>query len=139
MKTKKNRNRYKKNQPNKLTIHRNDYLISENNRITYIYRTNIQGIIVEIICVSLEIRIQKDWKTIIYYDSYHDGALHRHTYSSIVNDSDVADYLGVRKKGGQKRLLRWAIDDIKNNYLHYKKQFVKRCRKLGVSIDVEIY
>lgn len=120
-------------------INRNNYQISENNWLTYIYNQDSYGNIIEVVCVSLEIKINNKWKTIIYYDSSHAGVLHRHTINSLETDTDVVDYLSVRKKGNQKRLLSWAIRDIKNKYIFYKKKFIIRCIRSGINIVIDIY
>lgn len=136
---KKRKYRNKKKQVMISHTHRTDFLLTTNNKLTYVYQTNIYGQMIEITCVSLEIQIEDKWKTVVYYDSTHNKQLHRHTYFSIETDTDVVDYFGVKKKGSQKRLLKWAIQDIKNNYLIYKKQFIKRCKEINVNLDIEIY
>jgi len=105
----------------------------------YIYKTKLSSIITEIICVSLEVKVNKEWITIIFYDSSHQGRLHRHTKIFINNDLDVVDYQGVKQKGNQKALLTWAINDLKNNYLFYKKKFIKRNKDLLKNINIEKY
>lgn len=120
-------------------IKRNEIILSDNNRLSYIYKINMQKIITEIVCVSLEIKIKEDWLTIIYYDSHHDGILHRHTRSSIQSDADFVDYFGVKRKGDFNKKLHWAIDDIKHNYLNYKKQFIKSNKKFGINLNIDLF
>src|SRR3989344_7775944 len=84
-----------------------EYIITENNRIICIhqYKKTARGKveILEIICVSLDIRIKNKWKTIIYYDSSHDGILHRHTKIAYPDESDITDQNNVKQKGTQKK------------------------------------
>ena len=87
----------------------NQFFISENNRITYIWRYNKVKKKVDIVCVSLEINISGDWITIIYYDNYHGGLLHRHTRIAYNDEADIVDYNGVKKKGTTNKHLQWAI------------------------------
>ena len=47
--------------------------LSENNRLTYIYDYSVKRLCMEIVCVSLEIKIKNDWVTILRYDNHHDG------------------------------------------------------------------
>lgn len=121
-----------------LRIHRNDFRLSNNNRLTYVYKTENKGILIEVTNVSLEIQINNKWETIIRYDNAH-GKLHRHTRITINSNADIVDYIGVKQKGSQKRLLGWAIDDIKKKYIIYKSKFLERCRALGFRVDMEIY
>ena len=123
-------------------IHRNDINIagSENNRITYIFKTIKTGKIIEITSVTLDIKINNKWVTIVHYDSYNDGRLHRHLRLVIEDDTDITDYQGVRKKGTQRRLLTWAINDIKSKYTYYKKRFIfwnkEYLRKNNIEIEI---
>lgn len=123
------------------SIHRASYAITENNRLTYIYKRDANKKIVEVTCASLEIKVRDKWNTIIYFDSdeTHSGILHKHTYVSLEKDADIVDYFGVKRKGSQKKLLEWAIKDIRTNYIVYKKQFIKRLRQTGTDIDVDLY
>jgi hypothetical protein len=107
-------------------IAKNKISLTQNNRITYIYRILDTGRVVEVICVSLEIRYGEKWRTIIYYDNHHDF-LHRHERINLETSSDITTTNGVRQKGTNRRLLRWAIQDISNNYISYKLKFLKRC------------
>ena len=91
----------------------------------------------EIICVSLEIKIADEWETIIYYDNHHDGKLHRHKKIAYGDFSDIVDYEGIKKHGSFTTLLNWAKHDIQNNYLTYKRKFIDRNKKRLVNIDVE--
>ena len=54
----------------------------------------------EIVCVSLEIKIKNDWVTILRYDNHHDGVFtHRHTLIAYNNTADIVDYNGTKRKG----------------------------------------
>lgn len=103
--------------------------LTETNRLNYVYKINPKNNrkVEEIISVSYSIRIHGKWITIIYYDSTHNGVLHRHiTISLNDSNSDSPTMNGVRQKGTQHRLLTWAMRDLFNNYLHYKENFLKR-------------
>jgi len=122
-------------------ISKQEHIITENNRITCIHkykkvnRGKVE--IFEIICVSLEIRIKNKWKTIIYYDSSHDGNLHRHTKIAYPDESDITDQNNVKRKGTQEKLLEWAIKDIKNNFIVYRKNYLKRSKKFIKDLNQE--
>lgn len=102
--------------------------LTEVDRLTKIYKANKDGEISEITCVSLEIKINNEWITIIYYDSFHNGSLHKHVTVSMVDRSDSPTTDGVRKKGTQRKLLTWAIKDITINYFYYKRNFFRRSK-----------
>lgn len=124
----------------KEVVYESGYSISENNRLTYVYKTDRRGAITEVTCVSLEIKVKNMWKTIIYYDSSHrDNLLHRHTFMTLESDSDVTDYKGVKRKGTQKELLEWSIHNITSNYIFYKKRFIKLIRRTDKLIDIEFF
>lgn len=103
------------------------FLLSENNRITYIYKVSKTKKVVEVTCVSLDIYLDKSWITIVYYDNYH-GKMHRHVTVSTIDNSDTPTEISVRQRGTNRRLLGWAINDIKANYLIYKSKFLKRSK-----------
>ena len=102
--------------------------LTEVDGLTKIYKTNRDGEIYEITCVSLEIKINNEWITIIYYDSFHNGLLHKHVTVSMADRSDSPTTDGVRKKGTQRKLLTWAIKDITANYFYYKRNFFRRSK-----------
>lgn len=102
--------------------------LTEVDRLTKIYKVNMEEEISEITCVSLEIKINKEWFTIVYYDSFHSGSLHKHVTVSLEDRSDSPTTVGVRKKGNQRKLLTWAIRDITTNYFYYKRNFFRRSK-----------
>lgn len=102
--------------------------LTEVDRLTKIYKVNKDGEISEITCVSLEIRINNEWITIVYYDNFHSGLLHKHITVSMIDRSDSPTTDGVRKKGTQRKLLTWAIKDIATDYFYYKRNFFRRSK-----------
>lgn len=110
----------------RLKENRAEIPLTEEDRITYIYKIDQKGIVREVTCVSYEIFINETWITIVYYDSSHDSILHRHVRVSLKNSSDAPSTDGVKKNGSQHRFLTWSIEDIQHNYLMYKKHFLKR-------------
>lgn len=125
------------NQKN-LICHR-EFTLSQNNRLTYTYKVSKNKEIIEVTSVSLEIRINDHWETIIHYDSFHHGNLHRHTKVAVGVDQDIIDSNNVKKRGTQKDLLEWSINDLKNHYVYYKKSFLKRNSELLKGKEVEFY
>lgn len=128
---------YRKKEP-KLEIKRHEILLSENNRLSYVYKVKTTGEIGEVTCVSYDIKINNSWFTIVFYDSSHGGIMHRHTRIVVGGEEEVVNDDEVKKKGTQRRLLTWAIGDIKTNYLSYKKRFLKRNRKYFEESNLEV-
>ena len=119
--------------------HINEIIISPNNRITYVYKESQKKQIIEVTCVSLEIKIENKWVTIIYYDSHHGGKLHRHTKIVFNDEADITDYANVKSKGSPASLLKWAIHDIKHNFIPYKRKFLKRNHTLLNIVEIDEY
>lgn len=116
-----------------------EIFISENNRITYIYEENNERRIIEIVNVSFEIQYKNKWITIVRYDNHH-GYMHRHKMITLDTESEIVEKTGVRQKGTHKRVLSWAITDIKSNYIFYKRKIIARTRKkLRSKIDIDFY
>lgn len=104
----------------------NPIYLSDSDRITYVYkRDKERKNILEVVNVSLDIKIKNKWLTIKRYDSYH-GFLHRHTRVSLDDDSEIMSVAGVKKSGKHSNWLTWSIKDIKTKFWFYKRAFLKR-------------
>src|SRR3990167_7033558 len=104
----------------------NPIYLSDSDRITYVYKRDKENKnILEVVNVSLEIKIKNKWLTIKRYDSSH-GFLHRHTRVSIGDDSEIISVAGVKKSGKHSNWLTWSIKDIKAKFWFYKRAFLKR-------------
>ena len=100
----------------------NPIYLSDSDRITYVYkRDKEKKNILEVVNVSLEIKIKNKWLTIKRYDSSH-GFLHRHTRISINDDSEIISVAGVKKSGKHSNWLTWSIKDIKAKFWFYKSK-----------------
>lgn len=117
----------------------NEIVLSANNRITYVYKKIHAKQVIEVTCVSLEIKIQEKWITIIYYDSHHGGKLHRHTKIAFNDEADITDYANVKSRGSPASLLKWSINDIKHNFISYKRRFLQRNQVLLKDIEIDEY
>lgn len=102
----------------------NSFLLSENDRLTYIFQIDKKGKVIEVTNVSYDILVENIWITVIRYDSEH-GFLHRHSRISLNKPKEIETTIGVKKKGNPHTWLTWAIDDIKSKYLEYRKRFTK--------------
>ncbi len=108
--------------------------LSDTDRITYSYKRDYTRNVSEVNNVSYEIRIKEKWLTIVRYDSSH-GYLHRHLVISADNPSDTPSRIGVIQKGNHPKWLTWAINDIKNRYLDYKRGFLRRSKISNIDIE----
>lgn len=116
----------------------NPIQLTEVDRIGCVYKVDKRGTVREITCVSCEILVRQEWITIVYYDSYHNDKLHRHVRVSLENKSDDATTDNVRSRGSQHRLLTWAMRDLTDKYLYYKRNFFKRSKiKAKDIIDIQ--
>lgn len=121
-------------------IHRHGYPLTETDQINYEYsyidrktKGKKKRKILEITCVSYEILIGEDWKTIVYYDDSHDGLMHKHVMISIDDKKGEVSDENIKQKGGRKQLMGWAIKELTKNSDNYKRHFLKRNKKLLTS------
>ncbi|MBI2330070.1 hypothetical protein HYU94_01650 [Candidatus Daviesbacteria bacterium] len=104
-----------------------EFNLSDTDKITYTRGVNNEGIIIEVVNVSYEIKINNLWTTIWRYDSEH-GYLHCHMRISMQNPSETVTTTRVIKKGTPHTWFTWAINDIKKNYIIYRRGFMKRSK-----------
>lgn len=130
-------NRIKKRKYTHILSKRQEIPLSDSDRITYVFkyqRYNRKKIeIIEVVTVSYEIYYENSWMTIIYYDSTH-GFLHRHIRISVRNTGDTVTDEGVKHKGDHARWLKWAINDLQNRFVYYRKEFLKRSKEKSVDM-----
>ncbi len=108
---------------------RHTYQLTEFDRISYVYQINSKNTIVEVTCVSYELLVGDKWFTVVYYDNYHGGILHRHVQLNIEKNIDMPNVYGVKQKGTSKELLTWANNDLRLHYQNYRIGFIRRNRK----------
>jgi hypothetical protein len=114
------------------------YNLTDVDRITYIYQLDSKSRIIEITCVSYDLCVNNQWHTLVYYDNYHGGILHRHTKLSLEKNIDIPNVYGVKKKGTSKELLSWANNDLRKNYLNYRKGFIRKNKKYLNDNNIDI-
>ena len=124
--------RFKERNDENILSREQEIPLSDTDRITYVFKyqkfksKSIK--VIEVTSVTYEIITDNKWMTIIYYDSTH-GNLHRHIRISLINTSDTVTTKGVKKKGDHASWLKWAIKDLQNRYVYYKKEFLKRSKQ----------
>ncbi len=100
---------------------KHDFPLSHEDRITYNYaRKLLTNEIVEVINVSFEILIKGKWHTIIRYDSHH-GYLHKHIRLTLSDEKTIVEQINI--SGTHSDWLTWAINDLIENFIEYKKTF----------------
>lgn len=109
------------------TVKINNYLLTENDRLTYIYSVDSQREIAEVVNVSYELLINNKWITIVRFDSNH-GYLHRHMRISLHDPNTIVDSTNIIKKGNPANWLSWAIKFTNKNYYQYKVGFCRRSK-----------
>lgn len=113
---------YKKNiQKTEKRHTHHDFLLSHEDRITYNYARKFTTYeIVEVINVSFEVLIKEKWHTIIRYDSHH-GYLHKHIRLTLSDEKSIVEPVNV--PGTHSDWLTWAINDLIEHFIEYKKTF----------------
>lgn len=120
-------------------ITRNNLHLTETDRLDWIYKRDQYGIIQEVTCVSYAMHIDDDWVTVIYYDSFHGGLLHKHERVALDSPIDMVSRDQVKKRGAPAELLTWAMSDIRKRYTEYRRLFLKRNRDYLRSRSIELY
>lgn len=76
--------------------------------------------------ISYEMNINDNWEWVIRYDDHGGkGSLHRHIRISLKDSSEVQSTDGIKKYKNKNFELTWVCDDIKRNYLNFRKRFRK--------------
>lgn len=118
-------------QPEKTEKREFEFLLynSYSDKLHCCIEINTKGKTVKIADITFLIFINDEWQWVVRYDD-HGGAglLHRHERLSLHDESETTTPLPVRKKGNKKKLTEWAIDDIRKNYLNYRKKFLSRSK-----------
>ena len=127
MRIKKRKNKFKNKTLLKEDLVPKDISLTDEDRITYLYKRGSDGEIIEVTNVSHDTKIGEEWITIVRYDSSH-GELHRHIRVSLQDEKDTPTTIGVKKKGSHDNWLTWAINDIKQRFEDYKRGFLKRSK-----------
>jgi hypothetical protein len=100
--------------------------LTETDRITYVYaRDKTTDDIREVTNVSYEAWIERNWLTILRYDSSH-GYLHQHTRFSLTEQKEFINKEHILQDGSHQEWLTWAIENIKTNFLAYRRAFFNR-------------
>ena len=102
-----------------------EFPLSDTEKLSFAYQVDEKYNILEVVNVSLESLIDGYWVTIRRFDSSH-GELHLHTQLTIADKNGITTTIGVKKKGGPKKWLTWAINDIKLHWENYKHEFIKQ-------------
>ena len=108
--------------------------LGDSDKIVYINKKLKSRKMVEVTTVAYVSLIKGDWITLIYYDNEpsHGVNLHVHITDNFDDRNDAATATGVRQKGTVHRLHTWAVENLKDNWIYYKRAFLRRS-KLRIS------
>lgn len=100
--------------------------IAQTDRISFSVLKNEKNNLRKIENISYEISIHDKWEWVIRYDDHGgSGFLHRHIRISLKDNSAVESADGIRRYKNKDYELTWVCDDIKRNYLMFRKKFLK--------------
>ncbi len=123
------RNKYRPKKEEPLVKKQHELNITPTDRVVNTYKIDSKKIKREVTSVSYECLINDEWVTIVYYDNdeSHNDRLHVHFKVSYQNQEyETPKSENVRQKGTVRRLNTWAVEDLKNNYIIYRRKFFKR-------------
>ncbi|HVZ11661.1 MAG TPA: hypothetical protein VG965_01400 [Patescibacteria group bacterium] len=106
-----------------------EIIITDSDKILYIFKRDKAGKYTEVVNVSFIARINEEWIPVVRYDSTH-GYLHRHKRILIKNELETTDTNGVKKKGGHHTWLTWALNDLRKNFGEYRRLIFKRSKMI---------
>lgn len=106
--------------------------LAQEDRISFSVLRNNKNKIRKIENISYEININNGWEWVVRYDDHGGtGLLHRHVRISLKDESDVESAAGIKKYKNKDFELTWVCEDIKRNYLVFRKRF---CKNSGVDL-----
>ncbi len=96
------------------------------DRISFSVSRNNKHELRKIENISYEINIDGDWEWVVRYDDHGgSGFLHRHIRISLKDSSNVESSFGIKRYKNKDHELTWVCNDIKRNYLSFRKKFLK--------------
>lgn len=104
-----------------------EIILTENDRIIYSYKQNVEGKYTEVVTATYLAQVNNEWITIVRYDSTH-GYLHRHTRVLLSNELETTDTRGVKRKGNHHVWLTWALNDLRRRFAEYRRLIFKRSK-----------
>jgi len=102
-----------------------EIIITENDKIIYVYKQNDSYEYIEVTNVSYIAKIDDEWIPLVRYDSTH-GYLHRHTRVLFSDKREATDTEDVIKEGSHHVWLTWALKDLISRFTEYRRLFMKR-------------
>ncbi len=104
--------------------------LGESDKIVYVNKKLKTKKMVEITTVAYSSLIKGEWITLVYYDNdpSHEVNLHVHITDNFADRSDAATTAGVRQRGTVHRLHTWAVENLKDNWIYYKRAFLRRSK-----------
>ena len=99
--------------------------IAQSDRISFSVLRNEKNNLRKVENISYEIYIEDKWEWVVRYDDHGgSGSLHRHIRISLDDNRQVESASGIKKYKNKNYELTWVCDDIKRNYLNFRKRFL---------------
>ncbi len=96
------------------------------DRISFSVLKNEKNNLRKIENISYEISINDKWEWVVRYDDHGGlGSLHRHIRVSLKDNSEVESSDGIKKYKNKDFELTWVCNDIKINYLNFRRKFLR--------------
>lgn len=124
-------NKYHKKTLEKQFVERDaEIFLGETDKIVYVHKLLKTREMVEITTVAYASLIKNEWITLVYYDNEpsHGANLHVYITDNFTDRNDAATTDGVRQKGSVHKLHTWAVENLKNSWIYYKRAFLKRSK-----------
>ena len=100
--------------------------IAQLDKISFSVLRNNKNNIRKIENVSYEIYIDDKIEWVVRYDDHGGtGLLHRHLRISLKDNSSVESSMNIKKYRNKDYELTWIINDIRRNYLIFRRNFLK--------------
>lgn len=105
------------------------------DRISFSVLRNEENRIRKIENISYEININDKWEWVVRYDDHGGtGLLHRHFRTNLTDNRIIESDAGIKKYKNKDFQLTWVCNDIRRNYLIFRKKFLTNC-----NLDKELW
>lgn len=99
---------------------------AQSDRISFSVLRNNKNKLRKIENISYEINVKDKWEWVVRYDDHGGtGLLHRHFRVSLISDREIESTAGIKRYQNKDYELTWVCNDIKRNYLIFRKKFLK--------------
>lgn len=102
--------------------------IALSDKISFSVLRNEENRIRKIENISYVVNINEKWEWVVRYDDHGGtGPLHRHYRTNLTDNKIIESDAGIKKYKNKDFQLTWVCNDIRRNYLIFRKRFLKNC------------